>query len=88
MYRLIVFNVMRTMYIKFTDNQNLVSITDWNFKTWKLSKNVNQMYECSEIKGCAFISTKDFVTQVYGKDIIYHESNRFDKFVNYETIVE
>jgi hypothetical protein len=79
---------MRTIKVKFADDQKHVFITDWNFKTWTLSANTDQKYECSEMKGCEFISVTNFVTQMYGSPSIYPEWNRYDVFVNYEAKVE
>ena len=78
---------MRTIKIEFAKNQNYSFITDWNFKKWKLNKNTDQMYECSEMTGCLFKSINDFVTKMYGHKIIYPEWNRYDVFVNYEITI-
>ena len=76
---------MRTIKLEFKGAH--LFVTDWNFKTWNLTKNTDGTYRCSEINGVTFESAKIFVEALYGKEHLYDDNAKGVVFENYKVEV-
>ena len=74
---------MRTLKIEYgSDKQTYVFITDWNFRKWVLTRNLDGNYDCGDIRGYSFASVNDFLVKMFGYSDI-QDGNGKTVFLNY-----